>query len=124
MVLEQCAVITTATSLVLTSITRMTAVRNQQHFLVLRHLLQYLAQAQSLHSPDLARGVLAGTTMAGDAAPQSSRVTRERETVTDLVMEDNMTAMLAVKETWCVEVTTVSSLENIIILKMTAVRGP
>ena len=47
-----------------------------------------------------------------------------KETVTDLVMEVNMTAMLAVKETWCAEVTTVSSLENIIILKMTAVRGP
>ena len=62
--------------------------------------------------------------MGGDAALQSSRVTRERETVTDLVMEVNMMAMLAVKETWCVEVTTVSSLENIIILKMTAVRGP
>ena len=62
--------------------------------------------------------------MGGDAALQSSRVTRERETVTDQVMEDNMTAMLAVKETWCVGVTTVSSLENIIILKMTAVRGP
>ena len=51
-------------------------------------------------------------------------MTRERETVTDLVMEDNMTAMLAVKETWCVEATTVSSLENITILKMTAVIGP
>ena len=61
--------------------------------------------------------------MGGDVVLQSSRVTRERETVTDLVTEDNMTAMLAVKETWCVEVTTVSSLENIIILKMTAVRG-
>ena len=62
--------------------------------------------------------------MGGDAALQSSRVTREREIVTDLVMEVNMTAMLAVKETWSVGVTTVSSLENIIILKMTAVRGP
>ena len=62
--------------------------------------------------------------MGGDAALQSSLVTREREIVTDLVMEVNMTAMLAVKETWCVGVTTVSSLENIIILKMTAVRDP
>ena len=61
---------------------------------------------------------------AGDVAHQRSRVTREREIVTDLVMEVNMTAMLAVKETWSVGVTTVSSLENIIILKMTAVRGP
>ena len=62
--------------------------------------------------------------MGGDAALQSSLVTREREIVTDLVMEVNMTAMLAVKETWCAGVTTVSSLENIIILKMTAVRDP
>ena len=62
--------------------------------------------------------------MGGDAALQSSLVTREREIVTDLVMEVNMTAMLAVKETLCVGVTTVSSLENIIILKMTAVRDP
>ena len=45
--------------------------------------------------------------MGGDAALQSSRVTREREIVTDLVMEVNMTAMLAVKETWCVEAITV-----------------
>ena len=65
-----------------------------------------------------------GITMVGGAVLQSSLVTREREIVTDLVMEVNMTAMLAVKETWCVEVTTVSSLENIIILKMTAVRDP
>ena len=62
--------------------------------------------------------------MAGDAVLQSSPVTRERETVTDLVMEVNMMVMLAVKEILSAEVTTVSSLENIIILKMTAVRGP
>ena len=71
-----------------------------------------------------ARGVLAGTTMGGDAALQSSLVTRERETVTDLVMEVNMMVMLAVKEILSAEVTTVSSLENITILKMTAVRDP
>ena len=71
------------------------------------------------------RGVEAGTTRAGgDAAAPSSPVTRERETVTDLVMEVNMMVMLAVKEILSAEVTTVSSLENIIILKMTAVRGP
>ena len=70
------------------------------------------------------RGVLGETTMGGDAAPRSSPVTRERETVTDLVMEVNMMDTLAVKETWFVEVTTVSSLENITILKMTAVRDP
>ena len=65
-----------------------------------------------------------GITMVGGAVLQSSLVTRERETVTDLMMEVNMTGMLAVKETWSVGVTTVSSLENIIILKMTAVRDP
>ena len=83
-----------------------------------------LSPVVSRQSLGRVRGVPAETLMGGDAALQSSRVTRERETVTDLVMEDNMTAMLAVKETWCVEVTTVSSLENIIILKMTAVTGP
>ena len=51
-------------------------------------------------------------------------MTRERETVTDLVMGVNMMDTLAVKETWFVEVTTVSSSENITILKMTAVRDP
>ena len=74
--------------------------------------------------PIQVRGVGAVTTTGRDAVLQSSLVTREREIVTDLVMEVNMTAMLAVKETWSVGVTTVSSLENIIILKMTAARGP
>ena len=61
--------------------------------------------------------------MGGDAALQSSPVTRERETVMNLVMEVNMMAMLAVKEILSAEVTTVSSSENIIILKMTVVRS-
>ena len=64
------------------------------------------------------------TRVAGDAALQSSPVVRERVTVTALVTADNMMVTLAVLETWCVGVTTVSSLENITILKMTAVRGP
>ena len=71
-----------------------------------------------------ARGVQGETTMGGDAALRSSRVMRERETVMALVMEVNMMAMLAVKEILSAEVTTVSSLENITILKMTAVRDP
>ena len=62
--------------------------------------------------------------MARDVVLQSNHVGRERETVTDLVMEVNMMAMLAVKEILSAEVTTVSSLENITILKMTAVRDP
>ena len=66
----------------------------------------------------------AETTMGGDAALQSSRVTREREIVTDLVMEVNMTAMLAVLEIWCAVVTTADSLGDIITRKMTAVRSP
>ena len=49
---------------------------------------------------------------------------RERETVTVLGTGVNTTATLAARASWCVGVTTVSSLENIIILKMTAVRGP
>ena len=61
--------------------------------------------------------------MGGDAALQSSLVTRERETVTDLMMEVNMTAMLAVKETWSVGVTIVSSSGFTIIPKTIAVRG-
>ena len=70
-----------------------------------------------------ARGVPGETTMGGDAAPRSSPVTRERETVTDLVMEVNMMAMLAVKEILSVEAITVSSLVSIITRKMTAVRN-
>ena len=60
--------------------------------------------------------------MVGGAVLQSSLVTRERETVTDLQTEVNMTDMLAVRETSCVGVTTVSSSESTIIRKMTAVR--
>ena len=101
----------------------MTAVRNQQHSLVIRHLLQYLAQAQSLHSPDLARGVLAGTTVAADAAPRSSRVRKARETVMALETEVSMMATEDVLETCSAGVTIVSSLVFIIILKMIAVRG-
>ena len=48
----------------------------------------------------------------------------ERETVMDVVMEDFMMVTEDVRVTWCVVVTTVYSLENIIILKMTAVRDP
>ena len=69
------------------------------------------------------RGVRGETTMAGDVVLQTSPVTKERETVTDLGTEVNTMATLAARETWCVEVTTVSSSENITILKMTAVRS-
>ena len=61
--------------------------------------------------------------MGGDVVLQSSPVERERETVTDLVMEVNMMATLAARETWCAGVTTANSLEDIITREMTAVRS-
>ena len=60
--------------------------------------------------------------MVGGAVLQSSLVVRERETVTDLQTEVNMTVTLAVRETSCVGVTTVSSLVSTIIPKTIAVR--
>ena len=48
---------------------------------------------------------------------------KERETVTDLEMEVNTTAIEDVLETFSAAVTTVSSLVCIIILKTTAVKG-
>ena len=59
---------------------------------------------------------------ARDVVLQSSPVGRERETVMDLVMEVNMTATLAARETWCAAVTTANSSVFIITRKMTAVR--
>ena len=61
--------------------------------------------------------------MTGDVALQRSPVVKERETVTDLRTEVNMMAIEAVRETYSAAVTTVSSSENITILKMTAVRS-
>ena len=61
--------------------------------------------------------------MAGDVALQRSPVVKERETVTDLRTEVNMTAMKAVLEILSVEVIIVCSLVCTIILKMTAVRS-
>ena len=117
-------VTTTATGLVLTSITRTTAVKDQQHPLFLNlHKQRARARAQFLHSQDLVRGVRGGTTMAGDVALQSSRVTKARETVMDLETGVNTTATEAVLETWCAGVITVSSLVCIIILKTTVVKG-
>ena len=72
-----------------------------------------------------ARGVLAEIIReAGDVVLQSSPAGRERETVTDQVMEVNMTATLGVRETSCVAATTVSSSDCITTPKMTAVRSP
>ena len=59
--------------------------------------------------------------MVRDVVLRTIPVRRARATVTDLVMEVSMMVMPAVRVIWCVGVTTVSSLENIIILKMTAV---
>ena len=61
--------------------------------------------------------------MGGDVALQSSRVRRERETVTDLGTEVNMTATEDVLESCSAAATTVSSSVFIIILKTTAVRS-
>jgi len=61
--------------------------------------------------------------MVGDVVLLSNLVRRERETVTDLVMEANMMDMLGVRETSCVGAIIVSSLDSIIMQKMTAVRG-
>ena len=64
----------------------------------------------------------AGTFLvARDVVLKSNHVGRERETVTDLVMEVNMTAMLAVLEIWCAAVTTANSSATITTRKMTAV---
>ena len=62
--------------------------------------------------------------MAGDVVHQTIPVTRERETVTGLVMEVNMTGTVDVKEIWCAGATTVGSSDCIIMRRMTAVRGP
>ena len=64
-----------------------------------------------------------GITIFGGAVLQSSLVVRERETVTDQETGVNMTAMLAVRETWSVAVTIVSSSGFTIIPKTIAVRG-
>ena len=86
-----CAGTTTVAGLASISTTRTTAVKNQQPSSLL-HL------HQSHHSQDLVRGVPGGTTVGGDVVLQSSHVRRERETVTDLVMEDSMMETRAARE--------------------------
>jgi len=61
--------------------------------------------------------------VAGDVVLLSSPVGRERGTVTDLVMEVNMMATLAVRETSCVAATTAGSSADITTRRMTAVRS-
>ena len=63
------------------------------------------------------------TSRAGDVVLQRTLVRRERETVMDLVTEDNMMDMQGVRETWSVVVTTARSSEPITTLKMIAVRS-
>ena len=60
--------------------------------------------------------------MAGDVARRSSHVRKAKETVTDLEMEVNTTAIEDVLETFSAAVITVSSLVSTIILRMTAAR--
>ena len=62
-----------------------------------------------------------GTTVGGDVVLQSSPVERERETVTDLVMEVNMMATLAARAILSVEVIIANSSATITTRKMTAV---
>jgi len=69
-----------------------------------------------------ARGAGVVTTTGRDVVLQTSLVTRERETVTDLVMEVSMMAMLVVREISCVGVTTAESLELTTMRRTTAVR--
>ena len=59
----------------------------------------------------------------GGVALPSSPVTRVRETVTAQVTVVSTMVTRAVRENWCVGVTTVRSLELIIMRKMTAVRS-
>ena len=59
--------------------------------------------------------------MGGDVVLQSSPVGRERETVTDLVMEVNMMATLAARAILSVEVIIANSSATITTRKMTAV---
>jgi len=74
--------------------------------------------------PIQVRGAGAVTTTGRDAVLQSSLVTRERETVTDLGTEVLMTDTLAVRETSCVGVTTARSLELTTTRRTTAARKP
>ena len=63
------------------------------------------------------------TSRAGDVVLQRTLVMRERETVMDLVTEDNMMDMQGVRETWSVVVTTARSSDITTTRRMTAVRG-
>ena len=71
------------------------------------------------------KGVKAVTTReGGGAAPHRLPVRRERETVTALMTAELTMVTVAVQETWCVELTTVSSLVSTITPRTTAVRNP
>ena len=110
-----CVATITVTSSEISITTRTTAVNDKQ---------ESPAPAQFRWSPGQVRDVLGGIIMAGDVVHQTIPVTRERETVTGLVMEVNMTGTVDVKEIWCVVATTVGSSDCIIMRRMTAVRGP
>ena len=64
-----------------------------------------------------------GTTKVAGVVLPSSPVGRERGTVMDLLMEVNMTAMPAARETSCVAVTTARSLAISTTRRTTAVRN-
>lgn len=69
-----------------------------------------------------AKYAVAVTTGKEDAVILKILVMKERVTAMALLMEDNMTAILDVKEAWSVEATIANSLEPIIIRRMTAAK--
>ena len=71
----------------------------------------------------LVRDVLEEIIRGEDVVLQRIHVMREKETVMDLEMEDNMMDMQGVREILCVEAIIVNSLELITMKKMIAVRN-
>ena len=69
------------------------------------------------------RGVLEETIKEEDVVLQRILVMKEKETVMDLEMEDNMMDMQDVREILCVAATIVNSLDTIIMKKMIAVKN-
>ena len=69
------------------------------------------------------RDVLEETTMEEDAALLSILAMKEKETVTDLEMEEPMTDTRDVRETWYVAATTARSLVSTTMRRTTAVNN-
>merc|ERR1712096_255585 len=111
---------TTVRSLVFISMRRMIAVTCHLLYpLTGQHLL--LFQGFLLNLPQVS-GAEVVTMMVGDAVLQRILAMKERETVTELVMEVLMMETEDVVETLCVAVTTARSLVPTTMTRMTAVR--